>query len=57
MRHKNKAIWISVAVVGFIVLAGVAGISIQANEPVSKHPPVSKYPNDRANHHPLHPDN
>lgn len=51
MPRKNKAIWISVAVLGFIVLAGVAGISIQASEP------VSKYPNDRANHHPLHPTN
>jgi hypothetical protein len=51
MHRKNKAIWISVAVVGFIVLAGVAGISIQANEP------APHYPNDRANHHPLHPNN
>lgn len=49
MLRNNKAIWISIAVVGFIVLAGAAGISIQASEP------VSKYPNDRANHHPLHP--
>jgi hypothetical protein len=52
MLRKNKAIWISVAVVGFIVLAGAAGISIQANESI-----VAKHPNDRANHHPLHPNN
>lgn len=49
MLRGNKVIWISAAVVGFIVLAGVAGISLQASEP------VSKFPNDRANHHPLHP--
>ena len=51
MPRKNKAIWISVAIVGFIVLTGAAGISLQAHEPVAHHP------NDRANHHPLHPNN
>ncbi len=52
MPRRNKAIWLSIAVIGFIVAAGIAGISIQANEPV-----VAKHPNDRANHHPRHLNN
>jgi len=51
MQRNSKAIWVSLAVLGVIILAGVAGISLQAEEP------IAYGPNDRANHHPLHPSN
>ncbi len=49
MQRNNKVIWVTVAIIGFIVLAGVAGISIEASEP------TPHYANDRANHHAVVP--
>lgn len=51
MQRNKKAIWVTVAIIGFVVLAGAAGISIHASEPAPSHP------NDRANHHPRHSNN
>ena len=48
MQRKSIALWVSIAVIGVLVL-GIAGVSLQADEPVVYRP------NDRANHHPVHP--
>lgn len=50
MQRKNIAFWLSFAVIGVLVL-GIAGVSLQAEEPITYRP------NDRANHHPVHPSN
>ena len=50
MSHK-KMIMAVVTALSTIVLAGFVSVSLTAAEP------TSHYPNDRANHHPLHPSN
>lgn len=48
MQRKSIALWVSIAVIGVLVL-GIAGVSLQADEPITYRP------NDRANHHPVNP--
>ena len=51
MEKKAKAILIVAATFGALVLAGFVGASAYyKDEQVASH-----YPNDRANHHPVHP--
>ena len=49
MNRSKGAILTTAVILGIVVLAGVLGVSLQASEP------VSRYPNDRANHHPVNP--
>jgi hypothetical protein len=49
VERKAKFILIIAATLGALVLAGFVGVSYK-DENVA-----SQYPNDRANHHPLHP--
>jgi hypothetical protein len=51
MKHNKGAFLTTAIILGVVVLAGVLGVSLQASEP------VGKYPNDRANHHPVKPNN
>jgi len=48
LAHK-KALMIVVVALSAIVLAGFVSVSLTAQEP------IAHQPNDRANHHPLHP--
>jgi hypothetical protein len=50
MRHRAKTILISAALLGVLLVAGIVGVSLQAEEAPSYRP------NDRANHHPVNPD-
>lgn len=49
MQRKSKAILAGAVFLAMLLLAGIAGVSIQADEP------LGHLPNDRANHHPLDP--
>lgn len=51
MQRKMSTLWITAAILGVVILAGVAGVSLRADAP------SSHYPNDRANHHPVRPAN
>lgn len=51
MQRNTKVIWFTVAILGIITAVGIVSVSLQADSPVSYRP------NDRANHHPLHPVN
>jgi len=49
MKHRARTILISATLLGVLLIAGIVGVSIQAEE-------ASSYrPNDRANHHPVNP--
>lgn len=49
MNRHTKLVLLSAAIIGVLLAAGIAGMSLQANEP------ASYQPNDRANHHPVNP--
>ncbi len=49
MNRHTKIILLGAAVIGALLVAGIAGMTPQAEEPASYRP------NDRANHHPADP--
>jgi hypothetical protein len=51
VQRKTKALLIAAVALGALVLAGFVGVSVQDDEFVPYRP------NDRANHHPVHPAN
>lgn len=48
MQRKTKVVFIGIAALCVLAVVSVASMAIQTVDPVS-------HPNDRANHHPLHP--
>lgn len=53
MQRSKGAILTTAVILGIVVIAGVLGVSLQASE--SANDQGSRYPNDRANHHPVNP--
>ena len=51
MEHKAKSILIMTAILASLGLVGFVGVSYAVSQDEAS---VIHYPNDRANHHPLH---